>query len=158
MGFVHDEDFNAQDYGLNDIAAYSDVDTLRRWYDETLARQGDIKAQVEAALSCETYDDDWMERIRGALGFAGMGVTRIKQRLRKLGVDPDMPTGEYGDMLRLQRGLAQAKEATFKAKASAAFGRHLLDAMREALPAATVEAITAEAATRIAADGERDAA
>lgn len=158
MPFVHDEDFSTPDYGLEDIAGCDDVPTLLRWYEETQASHGDIKAQVDAALACETYDDDWMERTRSALGFAGMGVSRLRQRLRKFGVDPEMPPGEFGDLVRLQRGLAQSKENIAKAKASATFGRHLLSAMREALPKATVDAITAEAATRAAADAESIAA
>lgn len=158
MPYVHDEGFSEPDYGLDDIANCDDVATLLRWYDATLALHGDIKAQVDAALACDTFDDEWMERARGALGFQGMGVSRLRQRLRKLGIDPDLRPGEHGDMLRLQRALSSTKDTIAKAKASASFGRHLLEAMRAALPQAAVDAITAEAATRAASDAESIAA
>ena len=145
MGFVHDEDYSSPTFGIADIDACDDVTTLRDWLTGSLERQGDIEAQVEAALKCEHYDDDWMERTRGALGFTGMGIRRLRRRLLELGYDAVANTPR-SEVHALRVGIEKAKENTAKAQQKAAFGRHLLSAMTAALPRAAVEAICAEAA------------
>ncbi|RZJ47451.1 MAG: hypothetical protein EON87_01045 [Brevundimonas sp.] len=151
MGFVHDEDYGTPDFGIEDIERCTDVETLREWLAETEDRHGDIEAQVEAALKCEHYDDAWMEKARGALGFAGMGLRKLRRRLLALGVNPT-PEAPKDELRALQIGLQKSKAATAKAQQGAAFGRHLLAALTDALPKPTVEAICHEAARRATAD------
>ena len=147
MGFVHDEDYGTPDFGIEDIERCTDIETLRDWLAETEDRHGDIEAQVEAALKCEHYDDAWMEKARGALGFAGMGLRKLRRRLIALGVNP-APEAPKDELQALRVGLQQAKANTAKAQQAASFGRHLLAALTDALPKATVEAICHEAARR----------
>lgn len=151
MRFVHDEDFDGPEFGISDIEGCSDVDTLRGWLSDCETLRGDIEAQVEAALKCETYDDDWMERARSALGFAGMGIKRVRRRLITLGVNPT-PDAPKDELQALQSGLQRAKANTAKAQASAAFGRHLLAAMKANLPEAAVAAIVDQAAALAVSD------
>lgn len=148
MGFVHDEDYGSPDFYISDILECADTAQLLAWLDETTAARDDMKAQIEAAVLSQHFDDDWMSRCRNAYAFAGMGCTRLKQRLRKLGVNADLTTD---DVVNLRAGLEKVKATLARSQASASFGRHLLAAMRDALPEAAVAAITAEAATRAAA-------
>lgn len=157
MGFVHDEDFGTPEFGVSDIESCRDEATLREWLAATECSHGDIEAQVEAALKCEHYDDAWMERTRGALGFAGMGIRRLRKRLLALGFNP-IPDVPKDEVRALQYGLQKAKENTAKAQQRAAFGRHLLAAMTEALPKSTVDAICASAALRATAENQPDEA
>lgn len=148
MGFVHDEEFEGPDFNIGDIRQSTDTAELLEWLEQCEDVKGDIKAQIEAATLAGVYDTGWMERARNAYGFAGMGATRLKRRLKALGHE-DAPPGE---LERLSIFVGRQASDLGKARASASFGRHLLASLKAALPAPAVDAIVGEAAERAASE------
>lgn len=151
MGFVHNEDFDSPDFDIDDIATCSDVRQLFGWLEATDELIDDLKAQVEAAKLCENFDPAWMERIRSSLGFQGMGKSRLKKRLKALGVNPEPPA--YPDELGVaQKKLADTQANLVKARSSAEFGRNLLEAVRAHVSPSTFDVIVSAAAVRAVAE------
>lgn len=152
MSFVHDEDFSRPEFTPEDVRACTDVDQLHDWLEELEDARGDMKAQIEAALLTQSFEPDWMERVRGAYSFANMGAKRIKRRLRSLGVD--FETASEVDALR--GSLERFKSDLGRARASSAFGSAVVACLKEALPQAAADAILSEAATRITNPGAHE--
>lgn len=147
MGFVHDEEFETPEFTIEDIEATGNVKQLLEWLEETDNAFDDMAAQIEAAKMVGVSDEEWMRRIRGAIGFAGMGRTRLKKRLVKLGVNPEvrLPRTEAEE---LHAQLNVTKQNLSKARVSADFGRHLLDSVKAFVAPDVVTAIVADAAER----------
>lgn len=148
MGYVHEEEFSEWEFNLKDIKECESVKQLLEWYEETTTGREDMKCQIEAAVLSGHYDDKWMESCKKAYAFAGMGASRVRSRLKSMGVNPDYPEN---DVDKLLRGLEKSKETLAKARASASFGHHLLGAIRDTLPEDVVTKITALASARATA-------
>ena len=147
MGFVHDEDFETPDFTIEDIEGTDNVAQLIEWLEETEHAFDDMCAQVEAAKITGVGEDAWMARVRGAIGFAGMGRTRLKKRLTKLGVNP-APRVPRSEIEELTAQLNTAKHNLSKARVSADFGRHLLESVKTFVGPDVVALIVADAAER----------
>lgn len=152
MGFVHDEDFDTPDIGISDIACCVDADQLRLWLEELRDDKSDIECQIGAAKLSGQFDVGWMDRARSALGFAAMGVKRVERRMLALGLDP-APAVSRDAVAEIDLRFQRAKQDLAKASASAAFGRHLLAALRSQVDPVLAAAIIDAAATAAAGDG-----
>ncbi|MFC5374006.1 hypothetical protein ACFPIF_15690 [Brevundimonas faecalis] len=153
MGFVHDEDFETPRFTPQDIRDCDDSELLRDWLDELEDARGDIKSQIEAAQVTGLVDRDWLERSRGAHAFAGMGIKRVKRRLRELGVAPEPKEEVEG----IKTAWERCKTDLGNARAAGVFGRCLVSCVKEALPEAAANAILAEASKRVTAMTEPSA-
>lgn len=148
MGFVHDEDFSeTPDFTLDDVRAETRVAVLLGWLDETRDNLDDMKIQVEAAKLCDSYDDEWMERIRHAMSFVGIGKHRLEKRLKALGVNPH-PPALRDELHDVKAENARLRANMEKARVSAEFGRHFLEAVKAAVSPPLFDAISADAACR----------
>lgn len=154
MGFVHDEDYDTPDITIRDIAACIDPGQLRDWLETLRDDKGDIECQIGAAKLSGQFDAGWMDRARSALGFAAMGVKRVERRMLSLGLDP-APAVARDAVAEIDIRFQRAKQDLAKASASAAFGRHLLVALRTQADPALATAIIDAAASAAASDGDR---
>lgn len=152
MGFVHDEDYDTPDITIRDIAACIDPGQLRDWLETLRDDKGDIECQIGAAKLSGQFDAGWMDRARSALGFAAMGVKRVERRMLALGLDPT-PAVARDAVAEIDLRFQRAKQDLAKASASAAFGRHLLAAVRSQADPVLATAIIEAAATAAANDG-----
>lgn len=151
MAFVYDEDFtDGPGYTLDDIRASTNVAQLCQWLDEGRDRMGDMKIQVEAALLCDNYEDAWMDRIRHAMSFTGIGNARLEKRLKALGVNPH-PKADRDELAQARAEATRHKANCAKAQASAEFGRNLLASVKAHVSPAVYDVIVSDAATRAAA-------
>ena len=145
MGYVHDEGADVWDFFPRDIKKCDSVEQLLEWYEDTTTGREDMKCQIEAAVLSGQYDEKWMESCKKAYAFAGMGATRVKARLKGMGINPEAPGSDADKLLR---DLNKTREAYAKSRAEASFGRHLLGAVRDTLSEDVVATITALAATK----------
>ena len=148
MAFVYDEDFaDDPDFTLEDIRTETRVSVLMGWLDATRDALDDMTIQVNAAKLCDSYDDEWMERIRHKLTFTGIGKNRLEKRLKALGVNPHPPALRC-ELHEARTALDRSKANLEKARQVAEFGRCVLAAAKSALSAPVFDAIVADAAER----------
>lgn len=150
MAFVYDEDFTeGPDYTLDDIRASTNIAQLCQWLDEGRDRMADMKIQVETALKCKSFEDEWMDRIRHAMTFVGIGNHRLEKRLKELDVNP-YPKIARDELDQAKSEAARYKANLEKARQAAEFGRNLLASVKANVSPAVFDTIVSDAATRAA--------
>lgn len=122
-----------------EIAACSDVALLRTWEDgfEDLAE--DIRAQISGVALTGIRDDSWIFRACQKLGWTKRGVTRIRRRLKELGVNVRRDEPEIEVLRRDMR----------KIKSEAAVAVEFLRIAEQQMVPAEFAAVVNEATTRV---------
>ncbi len=76
------------------IAAMSDVDTLCHWYRSLTGKIMEMKEFVAAYRFAQVEDDDFYRRTAGKLGYCGVGMKLVEQRILELGGEPPYPLAD----------------------------------------------------------------
>lgn len=147
--YIDESDWAETELTPADIDACTDADQLKEWWRGLDEVQDNIKAQLEARRLTGTDDAEWVWRASQAMAYTGMGMGRIRRKLKAHGFDPN----PYGSKLeQLQRKLQTLK-------VEAAFGRAFVAAAQAALPAAQFTALNSQAVASLeAAVAEKEAA
>jgi len=120
---VSDEDICGwEDFDLADIQDCSDVAQLESWYCACEAKLEDMRAQLLAYRLAGEEDPSWVRRVATAMGFYGVGQTRLRQKMRALGTDPN-PLGTRIDELNKKHQITKAEAAYGKCFMEAAEAR-----------------------------------
>lgn len=76
------------------IAVMADADTLCHWYATLTTKIMEVKEFVSAHRFAGVEDDDWYRRTAGKLGYWGVGLRLVEQRILELGGEPPYPLAD----------------------------------------------------------------
>lgn len=134
-GYTEDADLDLDDLTEADVRACDDVAELEQWSEDLDALMADIRGQLEGYCASGIENLQWVYSACRKMGFLGRGQTRIKRRLKQLGVDQN-PLGDKIHDLNV-------KLATVKAEAAVA--REFMRLATEQLPISLYRAIEVDA-------------
>lgn len=119
--YFEDTEIEAEDIDDTDIAECSDIALLQEWWDGFEIVMEDISAQLTGHRLAGIDDRAWVYRACQKLAYLGRGQTRVRKRLRDLGVDPN-PLGQLVERLNKKLQTQKAELTYLRAFADVAHG------------------------------------